>query len=132
MSSADQLRNALRDLETKARELELDKKLSTFADQADQHLRRAATTVGELAHDNRGRIDDQLTRAGAAVDGKTDGRYSSYVGRVRTGVLTGVDWVADQRQPDPSPPGSTTASHGPEPSDPGDSDPTRESTTPSG
>lgn len=98
MTTTDQFRNALRDLEAKAKEMELDKKLTTFADQADHYLQRVATKAGELAHDNRERIDEQLTRAGDAVDGKTEGKYSSYVGKVRTGVMTGVDWVAEQRE----------------------------------
>ena len=117
MTTTDQLRNALRDLEAKAKEMELDKKLTTFADQADHYLQRVATKAGELARDNRERIDDQLARAGDAVDGKTEGKYSSYVGKVRTGVMTGVDWVADQRPATatPSPDSAHTAEPSPAP-----------------
>ncbi|MEO5610887.1 MAG: antitoxin [Ornithinibacter sp.] len=142
MTTTDQLRNALRDLEAKAKEMELDKKLTTFADQADHYLQRAATKAGELAHDNRERIDEQLARAGDAVDGKTEGKYSSYVGKVRTGVMTGVDWVADQR-PATAAPGAdpahtaeaSPASAAPAPSDVSDSTPsdsTPSDSTPSG
>lgn len=97
MSTTDQLRNALRDLEERAKEMEIEKKLAAFADQADEYLQRAASKAGDLAQDNRGRIDEQLARAGGAVDGKTDGKYASYVEKVREGIMTGVDWVADQR-----------------------------------
>lgn len=107
MTTTDQFRNALRDLEAKAKEMELDKKLTAFADQADQYLHRAATKAGNLAQENRERIDEQLVRAGGAVDGKTDGKYASYVEKVRDGVMTGVDWVADQRGP--ASPGAGTA-----------------------
>ena len=116
MTTTDQLRNALRDLEARAREMDLEAKLTTFADQADHYLQLAATKAGELAHDNRERIDDQLTRAGAAVDGRTDGKYASYVGKLHVGVMSGVDWVADQRTTSPSAAAGATAS---EPTDAG-------------
>jgi ElaB/YqjD/DUF883 family membrane-anchored ribosome-binding protein len=97
MTATDQLRAALRDLEAKARELELDKKLETFADQADHYLREAASKAGDYAHDNRGRVEEALDKAGSTVDEKTDGKYTRYVDKLRTGVLGGVDWVAQQR-----------------------------------
>jgi len=98
MTATDQLRAALRDLEAKARELELDKKLESFADQADHYLREAAVKAGDYAHDNRGRVEETLDKAGAKVDEKTEGKYTRYVEKLRTGVLVGVDWVAQQRE----------------------------------
>ena len=98
MTATDQLRAALRDLEAKARELELDKKLETFADKADTALREAAVKAGEYAHDNRDRVEETLDKAGAKVEEKTDGKYTRYVEKLRTGVLVGVDWVAQQRE----------------------------------
>lgn len=98
MTATDQLRAALRDLEAKARELELEKKLEAFADQADHYLREAAVKAGDYAHDNRGRVEETLDKAGAKVDEKTDGKYARYVEKLRTGVLVGVDWVAQQRE----------------------------------
>ena len=98
MTTTDQLRAALRDLEAKAREAELDKKIETFADQADRFLRTAASRAGELAAENRDRIDAKLTQAGASVDSRTEGKYHSWVDKVRSGVLTGVDWVAEQQR----------------------------------
>jgi ElaB/YqjD/DUF883 family membrane-anchored ribosome-binding protein len=98
MTATDQLRAALRDLEAKARELELDKKLETFAEKADSALRDAAVKAGDYAHDNRGRVEETLDKAGAKVDEKTDGKYTRYVEKLRTGVLVGVDWVAQQRE----------------------------------
>jgi ElaB/YqjD/DUF883 family membrane-anchored ribosome-binding protein len=98
MTATDQLRTVLRDLEAKAKELELDKKLATFADQADHYLRVAATRAGDFAAENRERVEATLDKAGSKVDEKTDGKYHSYVGKVRAGVLTGVDWVAEQRE----------------------------------
>src|SRR6478752_5099006 len=103
MTATDQLRAALRDLEAKARELELDKKLETFADKADHALRDAAVKAGDYAHDHRGRVEESLDRAGAKVDEKTDGKYARYVEKVRTGVLVGVDWVAQQRETSSTP-----------------------------
>src|SRR5688572_18106767 len=97
MTATDQLRTVIRDLEAKAKEMEIDKKLATFADQADHYLRVAATRAGEYAAENRERVEATLDKAGARVDEKTDGKYHAYVGKVRAGVLLGVDWVAEQR-----------------------------------
>jgi ElaB/YqjD/DUF883 family membrane-anchored ribosome-binding protein len=99
MTATDQLRAAIRDLEAKARELDLDKKIETFADQADHFLRTAATRAADLAAENRERIDASLAKAGSAVDRRTDGKYAEYVGKVRSGLMNGVDWVSEQREP---------------------------------
>jgi ElaB/YqjD/DUF883 family membrane-anchored ribosome-binding protein len=98
MTATDQLRAALRDLEAKARELEPAKKIESLADQADHLLREAAVKAGDYAHDNRDRVEGALDRAGSKVDEKTDGKYTRYVEKLRTGVLVGVDWVAEQRE----------------------------------
>jgi ElaB/YqjD/DUF883 family membrane-anchored ribosome-binding protein len=98
MTTTDQLRTVLRDLEAKAKEMELDKKLTTFADQADQFLRVAATRAGEYAAENRERVEATLDKAGAKVDEKTEGKYNASFAKVRAGVLTGVDWVVEQRE----------------------------------
>ncbi len=111
MTTTDQLRTVLRDLEAKAKEMELDKKLTTFADQADQFLRVAATRAGDSAAENRERVEATLDKAGAKVDEKTDGKYRDSFAKVRAGVLTGVDWVAEQREGTgmPSTSGATSA-----------------------
>ncbi len=115
MTATDQLRAALRDLEAKARELELDKKLETFADQADHYLREAAVKAGDYAHDNRDRVEETLDKAGAKVEEKTDGKYTRYVEKLRTGVLVGVDWVAQQRESTSTPSWSDGTRWGHEP-----------------
>ncbi|HET6968793.1 MAG TPA: antitoxin [Ornithinibacter sp.] len=98
MTATDQIRTVIRDLEAKAKEMELDKKLTTFADQADHYLRVAATRAGEYAAENRERVESTLDKAGAKVDEKTDGKYHRTVDKLKTGVLTGVDWVVEQRE----------------------------------
>jgi len=103
MTATDQLRAALRDLEAKARQLELDKKLETFAGQADHYLRGAAVKAGDYAHDNRHRVEGALDRAGSKVDEKTEGKYHRTFEKVKSGVLGGVDWVAEQRESSPTP-----------------------------
>lgn len=115
MTATDQLRAALRDLEAKARELELDKKLESMADQADHLLREAAVKAGDYAHDNRGRVEGAFDRAGSTVDEKTDGKYARYVEKLRTGVLLGVDWVAEQRESTATPSWAPTNRYGHEP-----------------
>ena len=100
MTTTDQLRTVLRDLEA-----------TTFADQADQFLRVAATRAGDYAAENRERVEATLDKAGAKVDEKTDGKYTASFAKVRAGVLTGVDWVAEQREGTgmPSTSGATSA-----------------------
>jgi ElaB/YqjD/DUF883 family membrane-anchored ribosome-binding protein len=98
MTATDQLRDALRTLEAKARELELDAKITKFADTADHFLREAAVKAGDYAHENRAKVEGALDRAGATVDEKTEGKYHRTVEKVKTGVLVGVDWVAEQRE----------------------------------
>ncbi len=101
MTATDQLRTVLRDLEAKAKELELDKKLTTFADSADTLLREAAARAGEYAAENRERVEGALDRAEAAVDSRTEGKYHRTVDKVKAGVLSGVDWVVEQRDSAP-------------------------------
>ena len=102
MTTTDQLRAFLRDLEAKAKERELDKKITTFADQADHLLREAASRAGEYAAENRQRVEGVLDKAEAAVDSRTEGKYHRTLDKLRTGVLTGVDWVAEQRESAPA------------------------------
>lgn len=102
MTATDTLRSVIRDLEAKAREMELDKKIATFADQADHVLREAASRAGEYAAENRERVEATLEKAGAKVDEKTDGKYHRAFDTLKTGVLTGVDWVAEQRESRPA------------------------------
>ncbi len=98
MTATDQLRAALHDLEAKVRELEIDAKLEKFADKADHYLREAAVKAGDYAHDHRDSVEGTLDRAGAKVDEKTDGKYHRTFAKLKTGVLVGVDWVAEQRE----------------------------------
>lgn len=108
MTTTDQLRTVLRDLEAKAKELELDKKLTTFADSADTLLREAAARAGEYAAENRERVEGALDRAEAAVDSRTEGKYHRTVDKVKAGVLSGVDWVVEQRDSVPRTTGTTS------------------------
>lgn len=116
MTTTDQLRTVLRDLEAKAKEMELDKKLTTFADQADQFLRVAANRAGDYAAENRERVEATLDKAGAKVDEKTEGKYTDSFAKVRAGILTGVDWVVEQREgtgmPSPSAADAATTADG--------------------
>src|SRR6187549_498 len=115
MTATDQLRAALHDLEAKARELELDAKLEKFADRADHYLREAAVKAGDYAHDHRDRVEGALDRAGSKVDEKTDGKYHRAFEKVKTGVLVGVDWVAEQRESAATPDWATGTRWGSEP-----------------
>jgi ElaB/YqjD/DUF883 family membrane-anchored ribosome-binding protein len=131
MTATDQLRAALHDLEAKARELELEKKLEKFADRADHYLREAAVKAGDYAHDNRARVEETLDKAGAKVAEKTDGKYTRYLDKLKTGVLVGVDWVAEQRESSSTPSWAQGARWGSEP-DAGDAAPAAGPDAPAG
>lgn len=84
-------------LKAKAEEYQVERRLTEFADQADVYLRKAVAKAGELAHDNRDKVEDLLDKGAAAVDSKTHGKYSSQVAKVKSTVATGVSKLAEQR-----------------------------------
>lgn len=66
------------------------------------------TKLGELTHDNRGRIDSAVQKATDFVNRQTKGQYGSTVDKVATMVRKGVDQVENQRTATP-PSGAPTS-----------------------
>lgn len=98
----------------KAEELELQRKAEDLVDAAAKLATQAVEKAGDLAHENRDKVEGMLDKAAAKVDEQTDGRYADKVAKARTQVSHGVDKLAEQRS------GSTPAGSG------GDAAPTQQ------
>ncbi len=59
--------------------------------------KQASTKVGQVAHENRAKIDSVIDKAGKVVDDKTGGKYSSTIANVKAQAAKGVDLVERQR-----------------------------------
>jgi ElaB/YqjD/DUF883 family membrane-anchored ribosome-binding protein len=84
-------------LKTKIEELELDRRFDELTEATEKVYKKAVANVGELAHENRDRVTTLLDKAGAAIDHRTDGKYSETVSKVRSQVVHGVDKLAARR-----------------------------------
>jgi hypothetical protein len=84
-------------LKQKLDELEVERHLAELAAQAEDAVVKGVVRAGELAHENRERIDGFLDRAGHAVDRRTEGRYADRIDRVRLQLDRGVDKLAEKR-----------------------------------
>lgn len=84
-------------------DLELDKKLAKVGSAASTFAQQAVTKAGGFAQDHRQTAHDWLGRAEGEVDRVTGGRAHDVVAKVRSGLASGVDIVADQG-PDATPP----------------------------
>ena len=62
---------------------------------------RAKARAGEIAHENRSKIDEALDKAGRVVDEKTGGKYHDKVEKVKAQAARGVDLVEQERHTDP-------------------------------
>lgn len=84
-------------IKRKADELELDKKARELADAATKAAQQAREKAGEIAHEQRGKVEEVLDKAGQAIDDKTEGKYHDKVARAKESVVKGVDKLAEQR-----------------------------------
>ena len=91
-------------LKDKLDELEVERRLSELAAQAEEVVVKGIARAGELTDDNRDRIEELLDRAGGALDRRTEGKYAEQIGRVRTTLERGVDRLAAQRPAEPPTP----------------------------
>ena len=110
-------------LKQKAEELDLQTKANQLAEQAKVAAQQAKEKAGELAYENRERIEDLADKAGHAIDERTGGKYGDKISRAKEQVARGVDKVAEGRPvhdvPGPEPrttaPGPATPHLVPEP-----------------
>ncbi|MEP7160768.1 MAG: antitoxin [Dermatophilaceae bacterium] len=59
--------------------------------------KQAGRKAGQLAHDNRDKIDSAIDKTGKVVDEKTGGKFTSKIEGVKTQAARGVDLVEKSR-----------------------------------
>lgn len=84
---ADQLKSRIDDLD-------LDRRLNEFVEQAEQGLRRAVSTAGDFASERTDDIERWLDVATSKINERTEGKYADHVTRVRDQVSAGVARLA--------------------------------------
>ena len=91
----------------KAVEWDVQGKAEKVAAELDRVAHDAKDKAAELADDNRGKIRENLDKAGAKIDERTEGKYADKVAKAKDTVAGGVDKLAEQRPGGPTPPGAT-------------------------
>ena len=91
----------------KAVEWDVQGKAEKVAAELDKVAHEAKDKAAELADENRGKIRENLDKAGAKIDERTEGKYADKVAKAKDTVAGGVDKLADQRPGGATPPGST-------------------------
>ncbi len=76
---------------------DLQKAAESALREGSKAAKQAGRKVGQVAHDNRGKIDAAIDKAGKVVDDKTGGKYSSTIANVKAQAAKGVDLVERQR-----------------------------------
>jgi hypothetical protein len=84
-------------LKSKAEELDLQGRSARLGDAATKAAQQAREKAGELADENRDKVERVLDKTGAAIDERTEGKYAVKVARARQQVRKGVDKLAEQR-----------------------------------
>jgi uncharacterized protein YjbJ (UPF0337 family) len=56
---------------------------------------QAKEKAGDLAVDNRARVEGALDKAGAKIDEKTEGKYADKIAKAKSQVTKGVDKIAE-------------------------------------
>ncbi len=106
MTDKKDARKAIEDLDLEAHLARAGRAATAFA-------QGAVSRAGGFARDHRETAHDWLGRAEGEVDRVTGGKAHDYVAKVRSGLASGVDAVADQAPDEP------TAGTGPGDSAPG-------------
>ncbi|MGL5827231.1 MAG: antitoxin [Nocardioides sp.] len=89
-------------IKAKAEELDLASKLDDLGSKAKKGLADAKSKAGSVAHEQKGKIEELLDKAGDAIDGRTDGKYADKVATAKSKAGALVDKVAGHR-PDTNP-----------------------------
>jgi len=84
-------------LKQKIDELDLDRRLNDYVDHAEQALRRAVGTAGDLAHEYRDDVDHVLDRISDSIDERTEGKYADKVDGVRLRIDRALARLAERR-----------------------------------
>ncbi|MEI2779409.1 MAG: antitoxin [Tetrasphaera sp.] len=78
-------------------DLDLDRRVQELTQLAHKTVADLKAQAGNLAHDNREKVDAWVAKAGAAVDQRTDGKYHDKVEKFGIAVGNAVDKVAEKR-----------------------------------
>lgn len=78
-------------------DLDLDRRLKELGEFAQKTVADLKAQAGNLAHDNRDKVDEWVAKASAKVDERTDGKYHDKVQKFGIAVGNAVDKVAEQR-----------------------------------
>ncbi|WP_055990248.1 hypothetical protein [Janibacter sp. Soil728] len=81
-------------------DLELDKHLAAAGAAAAKFAQQAVGAAGAFAAEHRDQAHGLLDKAEGEVDRITGGKATGFLGKVRSGLATGVDVVADQAPDD--------------------------------
>ena len=86
----------------KAVEWDVQGKAEKVAAELDKVAHEAKDKAAQLADENRGKIRENLDKAGAKIDERTEGKYADKVAKAKDTVVGGVDKLAEQRPGGPS------------------------------
>lgn len=92
--------NITETLKQKLDELDLDRRLNEAVDQAEKSIQTALTQAGGYVHERREDIDRFLDTATEKINTKTQGQYADQVTKVRGHIVSGVDKLAEKREPE--------------------------------
>lgn len=88
-------------LKRKLDELDLDRRLNEFVDQAEKTAQTALRQAGEFAHQHREDIDQLLGNTTEKINQKTQAKYADRLDKMHGQVIAGVERLADKRHSDP-------------------------------
>ena len=78
-------------------ELEIERRISEIAEQAEKALLVALAKAGDYAHEHSSDIEGMLEKASTAIDERTDGKFADTLDKVKEQVTLGVTKLAEKR-----------------------------------
>lgn len=82
-------------LKQKADEMGLKEKAEHVADEAKKMAEQAKEKAGDLAAENKEKVESAFDKAAAKIDEKTEGKYSDKLAKAKEQVSKGVDKIAE-------------------------------------
>jgi HEPN domain-containing protein len=78
-------------------ELEIERRITEIAEQAEKALLVALTKAGDYVHEHSSDIEGMLDKASTAIDERTDGKFADTLDKVKDQVNLGVTKLAEKR-----------------------------------
>jgi DNA integrity scanning protein DisA with diadenylate cyclase activity len=97
MSFLDKVKHEADKLKHEAEKLDLQQKADELTKAANKAAHAATEKAGEVAHQQRHKVEEVLEKAGKAVNEKTEGKYADKVATVKDTVAKGVEKLAEHR-----------------------------------